>query len=239
MIILKDIPVDVEVNAILSRARIAPDSSTGHELIRLIDEVRPAIKPKAVYRPVYIEAREDRSIEIAGVRLTSRVLRVNLDRAERVFPFVATCGAEVEAWSQQYQDMLLQYVFDMFKEQLLRRAIQYLREQIQRTYAPGRLSTMNPGSLQDWPLREQQQLFALLGDVKQAIGVELAESWLMSPVKSVSGLLFPAEVGFENCQLCPRENCPGRRAPYDRTLWATRFADIESQRDVGNYTNRL
>ena len=72
---------------------------------------------------------------------------------------------------------------------------------------------MNPGPLKDWPLGEQRQLFFLFGDVKQAIGVELTESFLMYPVKSVSGIIFPTEVNYENCQLCPRENCPGRRAP--------------------------
>ena len=77
---------------------------------------------------------------------------------------------------------------------------------------------MNPGSLPDWPLHEQRPLFTLLGDPASAIGVELLDSYLMKPVKSTSGLLFPAEDGFYNCQLCPMEDCPGRRVPYDSGL---------------------
>ena len=45
---------------------------------------------------------------------------------------------------------------------------------------------MNPGSLADWPMREQRPLFGLLGDTDAAIGVELMESYLMRPTKSVS-----------------------------------------------------
>jgi len=37
----------------------------------------------------------------------------------------------------------------------------------------------------------------------------------MVPVKTVSGLLFPSEAGFESCELCSREKCMGRRAAYD------------------------
>ena len=46
----------------------------------------------------------------------------------------------------------------------------------------------------------------------------LTDTFLMVPIKSVSGIFFPTEVSFESCQLCPRENCIGRRAPYDPAL---------------------
>ena len=45
----------------------------------------------------------------------------------------------------------------------------------------------------------------------------------MSPIKSVSGILFPTEVTYENCQLCPRDLCPGRRAPYDKALYERKY----------------
>lgn len=218
MELLQNIPVEVDVPAILKSVRIKPDSPDGQALAALMETMRPAIKPKVLYRVAYIHAKHAEAVELEGVRLTSKVLRVNLEQAERVFPFVATCGTEVETLSQQETDMLRQYVLDMLKERVLRQAITHLLDHLRATYFPGKLAMMNPGSLADWPLREQVPLFALLGDVKQAIGVELTESFLMSPVKSVSGLIFPTEVTFENCQLCPREGCPGRRATYNALL---------------------
>ena len=69
-----------------------------------------------------------------------------------------------------------------------------------------------------WPTGGQRPLFTALRP--EEIGVTLNESCLMSPIKSVSGVLFPSESGFENCAVCPREGCQGRRAPYDAALTA-------------------
>ena len=50
------------------------------------------------------------------------------------------------------------------------------------------------------------------------IGVRLSDECLMIPVKSLSGIQFPTEVSFENCQMCPRDGCRNRRASYDPDL---------------------
>jgi hypothetical protein len=39
----------------------------------------------------------------------------------------------------------------------------------------------------------------------------------------VSGILFPTEETFASCQLCPREDCPNRRAPYDAELFERKY----------------
>jgi hypothetical protein len=83
---------------------------------------------------------------------------------------------------------------------------------------------MNPGSGEAsvWPLEEQRLLFTLLGgtqSVNQEIGVQLTPSYLMVPEMSVSGILFPSETNYTNCQLCQRPDCPGRRAHFDAHLW--------------------
>jgi hypothetical protein len=74
---------------------------------------------------------------------------------------------------------------------------------------------MSPGSLEDWPITEQPKLFSLFGDTEKSIGVKLTASLLMIPRKSISGILFPSEEGFVSCRLCPRENCPSRKAEFD------------------------
>jgi hypothetical protein len=82
---------------------------------------------------------------------------------------------------------------------------------------------MNPGSLTDWPLDEQRQLFDLLGDTQELAGVCLTESLLMLPTKSVSGILFETESRFESCQLCPRVRCRARGAPYEPGLMESKY----------------
>ena len=82
---------------------------------------------------------------------------------------------------------------------------------------------MSPGEVSDWPTEEQARLFALLGDTRQLIGVELTDSLLMVPTKSVSGILFSTDSGFVSCQLCPQEQCHERRAPYDNSLYDRKY----------------
>jgi hypothetical protein len=82
---------------------------------------------------------------------------------------------------------------------------------------------MNPGSLDDWPLSEQITLFQLLGNPLEAIGVDLTESMLMIPNQSVSGIRFETEENFTSCQLCPREICAYREAPFDRKLFEEKY----------------
>ena len=91
---------------------------------------------------------------------------------------------------------------------------------------PGVVGRMNPGSLSDWPLTEQRPLFSLMGDTDAAIGVRLMPSLLMAPTKSVSGIVFPTESTFASCQLCPRDECPNRRAPYDEGLWRRKYESV-------------
>ena len=163
-------------------------------------------------------------MDIKGVRFTSRVLRVNLEEVQRVFLYIATCGTEVESIDIPSDDLMRKFVLDTIKQMALGDAIKHLREHIDREYRPGKMSAMAPGSLEDWPISEQKQLFSIFGDVESLIGVKLTDSFLMLPLKSISGICFPTEFTFESCQLCPRERCPGRRAAYDEKLKEKYFA---------------
>ncbi len=226
--ILQKIPIIIDVEALLSQSRIKPQSQDAKIINSLIKSLQPVIQPKAVYRLCYIDSRKDSAITFGGICFTSRVMQVNLKQTERVFPFIVTAGRELEEASRDIHDLLHQYALDILKENVLRQALAYLQTYLKETYHLPKIAMMNPGSLPEWPITEQPRLFSLFGDVKQLIGVELTESYLMSPIKSISGLIFPTDVSFVNCQLCPRENCPGRKAPYDEMLLHTKFSPAAS-----------
>lgn len=164
---------------------------------------------------------------VEGVRLASRVMSVNLTRAQRVFPFVVTCGVELEDWSRKIEDVVLRPLSETIKGLALGAAKSAFEARVSREYLPGRTSMMNPGSIADWPLTEQKALFSILGDVESLCGVRLLDNCLMAPAMTVSGLRFPTETTFESCQLCPRDVCPGRRAPYDQVLFERRYKKPE------------
>jgi len=220
---LDHIPFAVDAEALLTSLRIPPESDRASEIRRMLAAAQPIARPKAVYDACFIEKKGDDRVEFGGATFTSRVLRVNLDGAGRVFPFVATCGRELADYAGSLDDMVLSFALDTVMVNALGAAIEFLRNHLRERYALGQTSVMNPGSLDDWPLSEQGPLFSIFGDVRRHIGVELTDSFLMVPIKSVSGIIFPTEVRFESCQLCPREVCPGRRAKHDPALWEQRY----------------
>jgi len=225
MEIMTNIPVELSLDRVCSELHVSPGGEDARDLADLIGRVAAVANPKAVYDICYVEDRTAGAVTINGVTFTSRVLRVNLDQVHRVFPFVVTCGRELEHVAGVDGDPLREYWLDHLRIIALRAAGERVRAHIEATFQPGRTSSMSPGSLADWPITQQTQLFALLGDVEGAIGVRLTESFLMLPMKSVSGMHFPTEISFHSCSLCPRKDCPGRSAPYDDHLWAERYAE--------------
>ncbi|HPV38920.1 MAG TPA: vitamin B12 dependent-methionine synthase activation domain-containing protein [Candidatus Hydrogenedentes bacterium] len=215
IVILDAIPFDVDEGDALAALHLEPGAAFSDEALALLHEAISVARPKGVYRLSAVETIDDHTTALDGVRFTSRILRVNLEGVSRAFPFVATCGVELEEWSHSKADVMQRFWADGIKELALRCAITVLGNHLTGRYQPGTRAAMNPGSLADWPLSEQPRLFSLFGGAVERTGVRLSESFLMIPVKSVSGVWFETDSGFVNCQLCPREDCPNRRTPYD------------------------
>ena len=229
-IVLDNIPFRADREALARRLRVSPESDQWPEVMALVEHAEAIGRPKALYGVAYIDERGDDYIVVDGERLTSRVLRVNVGNTRvpsgnthRVFPYTATCGEELEAWGEGLNDVLQSYWSEAIREAALRSATAALMKHLNATFAPGKTSTMNPGSLADWPLQQQRPLFRILGDTEALVGVRLLPSHLMVPSKTVSGIRFATEQTFESCMLCPRPDCPGRRSPYDAQLHTTRY----------------
>ncbi len=219
--ILDNIPVAFSVEEVLTRMRISPeDADLLRSVERVVQVAESVARPKAMYAVRYVEERDGDRVRVGHVWFESRVLRINLAEVHRVFPYVATCGRELEDAVLPADDFMAPYIMDTVKLQALGAALSHLFEHLRQRYALGETTKMSPGRLEDWPITEQAPLFALLGDVEEQVGVRLSDSFLMFPVKSVSGLLFPTEASFESCQLCPREGCPNRRAEYEEAAVA-------------------
>ncbi len=221
MEVLNSIPIELGLEAVIKRMRLRKRSDTilGH-IREMLDIARPIAKPKAVFDVAYIENKDGDSMEIGGVEFKSRVLRINLDKVGRVFPYVVTCGRELDEIDIPSTDFIKGYYLDQIKETAVVLARQYVEGYLKKRYALGQLSRMAPGAGagDDWPITQQKELFSLFGGrekVEELIGVRLTDSFLMVPIKSVSGIFFPTEIRFESCQICPREQCIGRRAAYD------------------------
>lgn len=183
----------------------------------LVEQAAAIARPKAVYRKAVVEASGDSYVVINGVKLNSRVLRVNLDGVSDFFPAIVTCGKELADWADSIDDMLLNFWANALSEKAMRLAKEALDIHLQENYKIDSIAQMNPGSVVDWSIQEQRKLFAIIGNVKDLIGAELTDSSLILPMKSVSGIWFPSD-NYENCMLCSKE-CPNRKAVYDPKMY--------------------
>lgn len=212
-VVLNNFPCEIDFEALLKKLHIKKESSYFAEIEMMATEAQLLARPKIVYKNVTIEVKADNFVVVDGIKLTSHVLRVNMEEALKAFPFVVTCGTELELWSKQFGDYFTSFCADTIKEMVLRSAIETFEAHLDKE-GVGHAVNMHPGSLTDWPINEQIHIFKLLGDVEELIGVQLTDSYLMLPIKTVSGIRFPKEGTFESCQLCPREKCPSRKALY-------------------------
>lgn len=233
MNLLENLPFQIDVPGLLEAMHIRPGSRHAPELLDLVAQAQDIARPRAVYKLVFIQAKGPDTITAEGIEFKSRVLRVNLDRLERFFAYVCTSGTELQGWADSYtDDILMGFYADAINQAVLKSAFGGFVGHLTGAYSLTNPSAMNPGSLGDWPISQQRPLFDLLGDVEGTIGVHLKESLLMVPTKSVSGILFPAEESFASCQLCPRDHCPNRRAPYDAALFERKYRTPVAQSDT-------
>jgi len=220
MRILRDIPWTLDPDAFLAETALDPSDELGVEALAFAREFSPRLSPKAAYDEVPVERTEGELVVLGGAEFSSGTLRKNLEKVRRAFPFIVTCGDELEGLDLSSYDYLAFYWLDRIKQAALDQAAEYLRGKLIEETGFSGLSSMNPGSgnVDVWPIEQQRQLFSLLPGVERAIGVRLTDSFLMIPDKTVSGVFFPSEVSYSNCQMCTREACPTRRASYVGTL---------------------
>ena len=186
------------------------------ELSDMIDEALPVADPVVLFGvcPVYADHPQ---VQVNGIPIPSDLAFEKLKDTNRCFPYICTCGSALEDWSRQYAgDLLAEYWADEIKKYFLMRIRMELTTWLKEQYkTSGHLASLNPGSIAAWPISGQAELFAILGGrefVEEQIGVIYTDSFLMLPSKSVSGIAFESETFYENCQQCPIENCPNRRA---------------------------
>jgi hypothetical protein len=223
MIPLSDIPFTFNTDQFAEQLRIKAGTDHAKAFEELVNTVQAIAKPKALYKVAFIDDKGNDSITLDGMRFTSRALRKNLDAVERVFPYIATCGTEVDNITIEQGDLQKKMWLAFLKGNLLQTSMHYLGVHLAQRYKVSNVSSMNPGSgdATVWPFEQQRELFSMFEDVEKLIGVTLTKSLVLVPDMSVAGILFPTETDFQSCQLCQRENCHLRRAPFDKELWAS------------------
>ncbi len=191
------------------------NEDTEEEILDMIAEAEKIAYPKALFGVFQVES--SKTVKVHGVEIDSPFVAEKLKGKHRCFPYIITCGTELNDWSTGYSDdplaeywadqIKIVYLDKMFKEYYTYVKLEYQIEKY--------LAAVNPGSLAAWPITGEELQFNILGGndfIKKTIGVYYAESFLMIPSKSMSGIQFLSEEHYENCMYCPLDDCPNRRA---------------------------
>ncbi|WP_337872969.1 homocysteine S-methyltransferase family protein [Ignavibacterium sp.] len=148
----------------------------------------------------------------------------NLKEVSELFVFVCTIGKIVEDNIHKLFsdcDSLNAFILDRIASELVECTADLLEKKIQSDFLKSGYNLTNrysPGYC-GWSVSEQQKLFSLLPD--KFCGVQLTESSLMIPLKSISGFYG---AGYNlvrknySCEICDDEFCYKRKLREDRTM---------------------
>jgi hypothetical protein len=189
-----------------------------------LDLINKAARPMAYLRTVRIHNSRHGVVNLDGdQQLKSPKLARTLRDCVRAVCFVATAGAGLDgeiARLNQQGKVSQAYVADAIGSLLIERAVDDFQEQAAlRLRRNGKEVSLrfSPGYC-DWPVTQQKSLFEFLSP--EAIGVELSETCLMNPRKSISGVFGAYDLGradvaqpYNPCVECSKKNCTSRRAP--------------------------
>lgn len=186
-----------------------------------IERSRKMLNPKVLSEEIEVTSNEGGRIVLStGEELKSRKLSRALGSCRRVKVFVATVGEQVE---DEISDLIASgktsdaAILDAIASVAVEDAVETYHSGVdRRLQASSRCATLrfSPGYC-DWDIKEQHKLFNVIDASR--IGVELSDSSLMSPRKSISGIFgigaCTEDSGKPNnpCMMCGKKDCIARR----------------------------
>jgi len=187
----------------------------------LKEKAQALLGPRLLYGVYKIDHISKASVEIQeDCRFKSPKLSNTLRPCEEIVCFIATVGTRIEKEINRLfeQNRLADaFVLDAVGSAAVENLVDQFQETIKEAMEEQEKTVtirFSPGYC-DWPVTEQKKLFKLL----DSQDVELNDSCLMTPRKSISGV-FGIQSDYENgdkaynpCWDCNKTDCSARRAP--------------------------
>ncbi len=212
IIVIDQAPAAFDLEAISQKLRIRPGNKSRDILIALAREAQPLARPRAGAKLCGLAVVADNKIQMEDTVFTSPLLPKNMGGLSRAFPYLATEGSELAEWGHSFSGLERIYA-NALQNAAMKQTEAILEKTVMEKFGIAQVSAMNPGSLTVWPITQQAPLFELLNPLPEKLGVTLLPTFMMKPEHTVSGIYFQTDTKFFNCQLCPRLDCPNRKAP--------------------------
>lgn len=185
---------------------------------RLISDAARICRPRFCYRIFPLTGSSFESITVSDTTFrTGKIISPFYREAEYCLVYVVTSGREFDVWTKGFSasgDIMGAFITDSIGSEIAEAASRKMLGDAEAGLKQQGLMTGNsysPGYC-GWDVAEQAILFSLLPP--SPAGVTLNGSALMSPVKSVSGIV---PVGNRvtkmpyGCAVCDRKNCYKKR----------------------------
>ncbi len=186
---------------------VTPDEATKEETLKVIDEVRQWLRPQFCYLVIPNQPAFD----------MGKIILRQLRGSEAYALFICTSGVEYEAFQQRLKtegDMVRVFIADSLGSVIAEKCADQMELHLQESIDKlgwHHTNRFSPGYC-GWHVSQQQLLFPFFnGDT---CGVNLTDSSLMVPIKSVSGIIG---LGKEvrkleyTCGLCDFQKCYKRK----------------------------
>jgi hypothetical protein len=204
------------------RLGFQPDSISDdfyEALIGIFFQLPSKCKISAGYRIIPVDSFQSSP---DGIYVENTFLKLNkiitrgIKHSQKLAVFTCTIGEAMEDWSRQKMKVkrhLLGYFIDTIASIVIESAVDYLHRFIGRQMRRQNLLVTNrysPGYC-SWLVSDQHKLFSLLPD--NFCGIRLNEYGLMSPIKSMSGIIgIGKNVKYQDyfCDDCNIRDCTYR-----------------------------
>ena len=200
---------------VLKRLGMPPEHRFAATIRDLLERTKNIAEPKALFMECTVEKVTEEIAVVDGVPLCSELLASRLRNVPKVYPYLCTCGLELDAYGETLTDMSEKFAFDAIMDFYQKQMEFIVKGRVVNLLPEGYVvGISNPGSLSGWTIHEQKKLFALYGDAAAEIGVSLKPHFLMTPLKTTSGICYQMKELSTDCVYCQREDCPRRKEPY-------------------------
>jgi hypothetical protein len=197
----------------------AADAHASMLVDEYIEKCRKVMSPSGAF--VLAKALETESVEEIACGethfLSGSIIHKMLKNSETYAFFLVTIGPEPEELARDLLangEFLEAYITDLVASALVDSVADQVHETIRKVALVRDMKVTNrysPGYC-SWDVAEQQKLFKFFPE--NSCGITLSESSLMSPVKSISGIIgMGPQVKFNEytCEICPMKTCHFRK----------------------------
>lgn len=195
-----------------------PDQQFIEMIDQMLENISDFCAPQVGYLLLQGIIPDKNHLEINNIRIkVGSIITKYLSDATQFAVFVVTAGEEFDNYLEQLKadgDIVSEFLAYSIGTEIAEASLRFVTARITeeadrfgfkitQSYSPGHCS---------WHVREQQQLFSLLPE--KPCGVELNDSSLMHPVKSISGIIGLGKVVAitpHGCDICGLKTCFKRK----------------------------